>query len=763
MSFHSRTRKSEIDVHPAALDFAKNWAMPMLDRVLMAVSNFNRGMYVAPRMMTFCLKVVANCINIHECSSTMQPFLEKIMLEYCLPLLALNEKDEEYWKEEPLQFVYSENCKTDDHNMLKNAAEELIKKIAETRPQPRSDTYMHSLKNFIFASLNKMENQITQQKIDPLSKEYMLHALQATTDVYKLDKKIRNELEGFTVTHVIPELFSDSDILKYRCLSLYSRIGFFFSFKDHSACLKACQGVSACLASKVLPLKIAAAEAMCVLLRNQDARQMMRGDLLEMLEILLQLLNDVDYDGLVHSLEAIIESFGKDIEPHSAKIIEGLGVAYYNFKGNLNAAKGQKSEDAEVENSESERAASACLQTMANLLKTNLNQEIYLMCVEPVLKILNITILENDEIDFQNSMTLLNLLLYKNETIDNNLAFYFPIMCYLIIGRPQGQLKMDVSVFNEQMQDVLAKVDLKPEWFEDVGTITACMLNYFQKCGDKFLEIEDCFGVPFVELAFQVANKLAQQSLDQRHTHCMQFGLKLLNGLMENFRGKIDNHMPRVLGMVDELLKMDEKSNTTVSWLLSVISVALWYNPELTFGFFSKDSRTIEGWFESFALMTSDQDRERKMFALTQILMARPDSLPKNLIMDMLMKEIFQTTHLLIESKKCDMEDDGEYNDSYDSEYSEYYDDEDDAWSEDEDYEEEFENIYYDSPLLSHCSIVELKKVLEGLEKNNSNYFMQLIQCLSKEDQPKFSQMLVEAEKVFSNNSNSPNSSKFRG
>lgn len=746
-SFHSRTKREGVDVHSAAECFAKNWAMGFLDKLLTMVQDHNAKKYVSPRTLTFCLKVVTNCISIKQCQDTMKGYLAKIMLDYCVPLLALNQKDFDYWKDDPIQFIYSESNKTDDHNMLKNAAEELIKKIADIRiGEPKPVPLMYNLKDFVFTCLEKMENPYTGERLTPLNKEYLLRAIHCTTDVYKLDRVIRNDLEPFTVRHLLPELMGDCDVLKFRCLSLYSQIGFFFNFKDKASCEQACQGVSACMASPLLPVRMAAAEAMCVLLRNSDARLIMKDYLEKMLQIILEMLNEVDYDGLIHSLEAIIENYENDIGSQASKLIEGLGVAYYKYKSNLNAGKGQQTEEEDVAG-ESERAASACLETMANLLKTNLSQNLYVDCIEPILKILNITILENDEVDFQNALTLLNLLVYKNNQIDDTLAFYFPIMCYFIIGRPSGNMTMDISNFNEQLQDVLAQVNSKPQWYEDVGMITACMMNFFQKCGDSFLQMNDCFGNNFVDLTFKVVQELIQQSLNQMNAHCLQFGVKLLIGLMENFRGKIDDRMGTILGMVGELLDINTNTNTIIGWLLSVVSVALWYNPELTFKV--ANQRTIEGWFESFNLMTSEQDRERKLSALSHILLARSDTLPNFIRMGPLMNEIFKTSSLLVEAKKCDNDQDEDYDDSYNSEYSQYYEDDDDAWSEDEDFEEEFENLYYDSPLLAQCSVVNLKSVLEQIEKSNQQYFQELIGYLSKDDQPKFAQLLNEAERLF--------------
>ena len=684
LAFHSRNRNKDVQMDPAAEVFCSNWAMRFLDKILKLVSDYNQGMYVSQKTMTFSLKVVNNCLSIDRCAVNMGEYLEQIMIDFCLPLLALNEKDNEFWQDDPAQYIYSENCKSDDHNMLKNAAEELIKKISEIKINKNSNPMIYNLVEFIVASLDTMENPRNKQKIDLLTKEYLLHAFQTTTDAFKFEKPIRAELEMFSEKYILPELMGDSDILKARCCSLYSRIGYFFQFKEFNNNMKICQGVSACLSSKCLPVKVAAAEAMCVLLReNLECRNIMRDKLSDILKYVLELLQKIDYEGTIQSLEAIIESYENDIGPHSDSILEGLGVAYYSYKSNINSAKENNPDGQDDIETETEKAASACLQTMKNLLSAKLSQETYSKCITPILNILNIAILENDDVDFHSILALLNLLVYKNEKIGDTLVFYFPILCYLILGKPNNSLNMDITTFPDQMQDVLQQVRRRADIADHVEVLTACLMNYFQKCDDIFLQVNDFYGTSFIDLTFMVVKQFGQVSLDSRYDYCLQYALKLLTGLLENFRGKIDNQLEKILGIVHELLQMSDRTNTMISWILSVISAAIVYNPVMTLTILNKSQPNhIVTWFEHVHLLTSEQEKERKLFALTEFLLADSSLLPSGFKMDALMDEIYKTSDKLIESKKYDLEDDEDYQESYGSEYSDLYDDEDDLWEE---------------------------------------------------------------------------------
>ena len=96
------------------------------------------------------------------------------------------------------------------------------------------------------------------------------------------------------------------------------------------------------------------------------------------IKIILELLNKIDFEGVIKALENIVEVFSDSIGPESADIIAGIGVAFYSYRANSNANKASKTaEDDEEAFDESQRAAEACLVTMGNLLRNNLSSDIY--------------------------------------------------------------------------------------------------------------------------------------------------------------------------------------------------------------------------------------------------------------------------------------------------------------------------------------------------------------------------------------------------
>ena len=88
------------------------------------------------------------------------------MLDFCLPNLSLNSKHQEYWRDDPVQFVYSENCKSDDHNIVVNAAENLLKKIAESKAANSKTAMIYTLMNFIVDCLSSGKNPRSGKSID---------------------------------------------------------------------------------------------------------------------------------------------------------------------------------------------------------------------------------------------------------------------------------------------------------------------------------------------------------------------------------------------------------------------------------------------------------------------------------------------------------------------------------------------------------------------------------------------------------------------
>ena len=57
-----------------------------------------------------------------------------------------------------------------------------------------------------------------------------------------------------------------------------------------------------------------------------------------------------------------------------------------------------------------------------------------------VLEVLDAAILQNEEDSIERALAILNSILYFKDGLNQQLLFYYPIICYLMIGKPNQQL-----------------------------------------------------------------------------------------------------------------------------------------------------------------------------------------------------------------------------------------------------------------------------------------------------------------------------------
>ena len=99
------------------------------------------------------------------------------------------------------------------------------------------------------------------------------------------------------------------------------------------------------LHSDSLPIRVEAALALNNLLEHDVAVEFIRPGLEPLLKTYLKIMDDIDFDQLVHALKNIVEIYGNEIAPYAVGLCMKLGEAYLR----LTAQKGTSvSEDSET-------------------------------------------------------------------------------------------------------------------------------------------------------------------------------------------------------------------------------------------------------------------------------------------------------------------------------------------------------------------------------------------------------------------------------
>jgi hypothetical protein len=216
-----------------------------------------------------------------------------------------------------------------------------------------------------------------------------------------------------------------------------------------------------------------------------------------------------------------------------------------------------------------------------------------------VLRILNNAIIGGLDEDLGHAINMLSRILARLEKVDDTLLVYFPIICYIWLDRPDpSALKMNISSMPEEIQTILT-TDIAVFGYpiNEYTQIIGCFLNYIQKCGTTFLDANDFFGTPFVTLIMNIVKNIGEACMQPSKTQYatrrtpnvyrnsfddtpLVFILKVIIGLVENNRGRLDAWMPQIIAMVVELCTLPTRTGYFKKFLNQVIGVFFWYDPQ---------------------------------------------------------------------------------------------------------------------------------------------------------------------------------------
>ena len=179
-------------------------------------------------------------------------------------------------------------------------------------------------------------------------------------------------------------------------------------------------------------------------------------------------------------------------------------------------------------------------------------------------------------------------------------------------------------------------------------------MNFIQKSGTEFLNGSDFFGNSYVDLLFLIIKKLGEDCLNSTEDYNLCLSIRLLLCLIENFRGEIDDLLPKILDINAELMKT-ERTDSLKSCLIQVVCMMFWYNPRLTHQLLQERdylNSILQSWFGSLDVFTNDFEKERQLYGIAGLLSLPKNMLPKDLNMEMVAKEVFKVSNEIMEMRK---------------------------------------------------------------------------------------------------------------
>lgn len=140
---------------------------------------------------------------------------------------------------------------------------------------------------------------------------------------------MRATVEPMMINFVLPELRNPQPFLRLRSLWMYGEFCDHLKFKNNNHMKEVVAQTYECLhKDPALPVRLNAAISMKELLRNDEACNMLKPHLKEILEAYLKLMQEIESEELVNALEEIVSLYNEDIGPFAIQLTEHLVSSY---------------------------------------------------------------------------------------------------------------------------------------------------------------------------------------------------------------------------------------------------------------------------------------------------------------------------------------------------------------------------------------------------------------------------------------------------
>lgn len=588
--------------------------------------------YIPPKVISYCIKSITNAIENDYLFEDLQKKFEIILFDHIFPLLALNGKDQEYWEEDPAQFLYSEDQAIDDHNEVKNAAKTLINLILKYKSYSRDIPMSFVMFEYLAFVFRDKKNIRNGDALTPSMKEYLYRAFEMSSERLLNHRSVVDKIEEMLEYVIIPDLKSNFDILKARACSVISKYGGVVLAKKKNY-ISICAGICKNLMHKHLCVRVKATQALNVILIHENFQELLRPELTDILNSIIKTMNEIESEALISALEGITTEFSDSMGKYAVELIKRLSVAFKDYiKIYQEEQTKMGNEDSMGEElTESKKAAEACLDAITNILSSKLEKRIYKDVAPTILELLNMSLIAGDKYCSEKCFSFLNILLYKSNSLSDEMLFYYPILVYFITGKPKTKPVRDIKELPKVFRDIMTSSRVFGNQIDSFESMIGCFLNYIAKGGKKFLKCEDIYGFKFVDLMFEMIKKIGKECLRNNNYGDLCLAIRLLIGLIENLRGEIDGLIEKILDIGCDLIK-EKKTDNLKSVVVQLICMMFWYDPKLTIKLLNKKGYTkgvIETWFKNVNIFTSDFEKERELYGIAGLVSLSSKYYPK--------------------------------------------------------------------------------------------------------------------------------------
>ncbi|RVW82571.1 Importin beta-like SAD2 [Vitis vinifera] len=301
----------------------------------------------------------------------LQPRLDVLLFEIVFPLMCFNDNDQKLWDEDPHEYVRKGYDIIEDLYSPRTAAMDFVSELVRKRAKEN----LHKFIQFIVEIFKRYDEASLEYKAYR-QKDGALLAIGALCDKLKQTEPYKSELEHMLVQHVFPEFSSPVGHLRAKAAWVAGQYAH-INFSDQNNFRKALHSVVSGLRDPELPVRVDSVFALRSFVEACKDLNEIRPILPQLLDEFFKLMNEVENEDLVFTLETIVDKFGEEMAPYALGLCQNLAAAFWRC---MNTAEADDEAD-----DPGALAAVGCLRAISTILESVSRLPHLFVQIEPTL------------------------------------------------------------------------------------------------------------------------------------------------------------------------------------------------------------------------------------------------------------------------------------------------------------------------------------------------------------------------------------------
>ncbi|XP_057754517.1 importin beta-like SAD2 [Arachis stenosperma] len=573
--------------------FQKHFAGQILECHLNLLNVIRVGGYLPDRVINLILQYLSNSISRNNMYTLLQPRLDILLFEIVFPLMCFNDNDQKLWDEDPHEYVRKGYDIIEDLYSPRTASMDFVSELVRKRGKEN----LHKFIQFIVEIFRRYDEAPVEYK-PYRQKDGALLAIGALCDKLKQTEPYKSELERMLVQHVFPEFDSTQGHLRAKAAWVAGQYAH-INFSDQNNFRKALHCVVSKIRDSELPVRVDSVFALRSFIEACKDLNEIRPILPQLLDEFFKLMDEVENEDLVFTLETIVDKFGEEMAPYALGLCQNLAAAFWKC---MNSAEADEEAD-----DPGALAAVGCLRAISTILESVSRLPHLFVQIEPTLLPIMRRMLTTDGQEvFEEVLEIVSYMTFFSPTISLDMWSLWPLMMealadWAIDFFPNILVPLDNYISRGTAHFLTCK---EPDYQQSLWNMISSIM------ADKNMEDNDIVPAP-----------------------------KLIEVVFQNCRGQVDHWVEPYLRITVERLHRTEKSYLKCL-LIQVIADALYYNAALTLGILQKLGVATEVftlWFhllqqvkKSGVRTNFKREHEKKVccLGLTSLLALPADQLP---------------------------------------------------------------------------------------------------------------------------------------